>query len=726
MKITKIETNKIIEKAKQLEKVKVILKTEFIGLDNVINDVIEYIKPFYIFPKSIKRPLIVNLFGMTATGKTHLIERIVCLLDLQEKYFRFDVGEYASASEWKLRTALTKSLNQTEEKNMVFVFDEIQMGRTISEKGEEIDRNGLRPMWELIDSGVIGMEPNNNLKLLKYVSFLDKLDFDVIFDENLNTNDVNSSNVFVRGINNLGLISKFDFFDSGKLDLSLLCESDAEKIRLEFNDLVDSENMFNVLEYSKTNKRRFYVMSGVEADNKRELVSIIPEDIYKKLIVLNPKFFCGFNRETYLDFLNTLKNKDSIINHFRNIITENYSIMEKVDYSQSIIFCIGNIDEAYSMSHTSNPDADADIFHEHSLKITQPIIKDALSKRFRMEQIGRLGNNIVIYPSFSIDSYKKIIKKLLGVRIEYFKTEFKINLKFTDTLEDIFYKESVFPSQGVRPILSSISSFIDSYVCNVVTDILINKINATDVLWSFNRDKSRHEITATSKNKEVIFLYEVTLKIDDLRKTDYSENQTYTAIHESGHALVSIVKSKIIPKLIMSKTASTAEGFCRIEQPDIKTRETEYNNILVCLGGRAAEKFVLNNEDMLSTGSYSDLVSATETANKMIKAFGHGNNSFVIRHSQNELSSFNSENLLLNAEEEALLLIKRGQEEVDKIILENKQFLMEMIELLSNKSQLCEKELLELTKKYNIETKNKSTYYNIKERIVEFKKEHLL
>ena len=152
-----------------------------------------------------------------------------------------------------------------------------------------------------------------------------------------------------------------------------------------------------------------------------------------------------------------------------------------------------------------------------------------------------------------------------------------------------------------------------------------------------------------------------------------------------------------------------------------------YNNILISLGGRAAEKFVLNDSNMLSIGSYSDLVLATETANKMIKAYGHGDSGFVIKHNEmSKISSFNSENLVYDSENQALDLLKTAEKEVDDVIVNNKDLLIEMIEHLSNNSQLNGTELTTMCKKYSLEIKNKDTYYNIKERINNFRKENIL
>lgn len=84
-----------------------------------------------------------------------------------------------------------------------------------------------------------------------------------------------------------------------------------------------------------------------------------------------------------------------------------------LDLSHSIIFVLGNLDEAYSMSHNMNPDISADEFHEATSKITIADIKRALRKRFRPEQIARLGNNHIIYKSFNCAQFRALIDRIL-------------------------------------------------------------------------------------------------------------------------------------------------------------------------------------------------------------------------------------------------------------------------------------------------------------------------
>jgi cell division protease FtsH len=398
--------------------------------------------------------------------------------------------------------------------------------------------------------------------------------------------------------------------------------------------------------------------------------------------------------------------------------------MKKNDYSQSLIFVIGNIDEAYAMSHSSDPDADADIFYEFSQKITVPRMKNALSHRFRMEQIGRLGNNIVIYPALSSNSYKLIIEKHLNIRVDYFKSEFGLDLTFTDSLRDIVYKESVFPTQGVRPVLSTFNTFIDSYVSKLVSDLILRLSETKELVWDFDIENSNHIFRAKENGKVFELTYPVKLHIEKLRKSDHSENQLYTAVHEAGHALAAIVKLKLIPKLVTSKTASMAEGFCRTEFPNIRTKSFMYADMIYALAGREAELAIFG-DDNLSNGAGSDLSVATSMAVNMVKVYGMGTHSFQIQNSNSPTSGIFSEEWSKEAELQAINIFKKAEKETKKIIGQHLDKVIELSEYLTIHPKIEHSDLKEMVDRWGLPYKDKDNYFQFKDLLKKKKEERV-
>ena len=65
-----------ISKSERLEQAKVTLKSEFEGLDSIIDEIIELVSTWYTLNFIQDKPLIVNLWGLTGVGKTSLVNRI--------------------------------------------------------------------------------------------------------------------------------------------------------------------------------------------------------------------------------------------------------------------------------------------------------------------------------------------------------------------------------------------------------------------------------------------------------------------------------------------------------------------------------------------------------------------------------------------------------------------------------------------------------------------------
>ena len=71
-----------MNKLEKLQQTKDKLKSEFVGIDKIIDRVIDSITPWYITPEVLERPTVVSLWGLTGTGKTSLIRKLIKYLDL--------------------------------------------------------------------------------------------------------------------------------------------------------------------------------------------------------------------------------------------------------------------------------------------------------------------------------------------------------------------------------------------------------------------------------------------------------------------------------------------------------------------------------------------------------------------------------------------------------------------------------------------------------------------
>jgi len=101
--------------------------------------------------------------------------------------------------------------------------------------------------------------------------------------------------------------------------------------------------------------------------------------------------------------------------------------------------------------------------------------------------------------------------------------------------------------------------------------------------------------------------------------------QAIAAVHESGHAILSIFLLHTIPEVIYSKTADAlTEGFV---YSDFKwnyiSKKEILSRIAIFLGGIIAEKIIFGEEN-ITNGSESDIEKATHFVTGMLKESGMG------------------------------------------------------------------------------------------------------
>ena len=93
-----VTLNLIKQRQGELDNLRAQLKKDFIGLDEVIDQIIESIKVWYIFPELQIRPTIVCLWGLTGVGKTDLVRKMVSYLRMQDRFMEIEMEGNDSSS----------------------------------------------------------------------------------------------------------------------------------------------------------------------------------------------------------------------------------------------------------------------------------------------------------------------------------------------------------------------------------------------------------------------------------------------------------------------------------------------------------------------------------------------------------------------------------------------------------------------------------------------------
>ena len=599
-----------------------VLKEEFVGIDKQIDEIMDNVRTWYLYPKLQTRPLVVSIWGLSGTGKTCVVKRISELLNIEKDYVYWNFASINENSSWEIENQIEEELSN-ESSNRMFVYDEFQYAATINpNNGEERDnKSGLKPFWELLDSGLLHKRSDfwsvrTPFKILDYMLKI-----------NMKCRMEIKNGVWV---NAQKCLEDFRPYDIQKFREVFVFDIDTNNIKVgkidkNLNPQKDSSTVEGEMDASL-----------VGEENEEILPFFIRESYLDKIITLHDTVCGGISDklETYhkLEGMNC----EEIIEFIAEVY-ENARKGYDLKFNDSIIFVIGNLDEAYQISFDVNPDMSPDQFRKITEKISVVDIKDALKKRFRNEQIARLGNIHVIYPSFSKKNFEDIIQLSLN---SYEKEVYNLtgyHLKFEDSIKKIIYDEGVYPTHGTRPIFSTIYEIVKSRLPEIIRQICEKNIKDDVSYITYSFDDNNDIVFGKCYNESgneicVVDFKNVKLRLKKLRDSDGNDDQqALCALHESGHFVMYAKLFGKLPEKLVSRTAETDTGGFLMEDIDDSKKRISKKDMLkriqVLLGGYVAEKIYLGEE--MTIGAQSDLREATIIASKMIRKYGMGMSSCV-------------------------------------------------------------------------------------------------
>jgi hypothetical protein len=284
------------------------------------------------------------------------------------------------------------------------------------------------------------------------------------------------------------------------------------------------------------------------------------------------------------------------------------------DFSKCLIFISGNLDEAYRMAgDCSDTNHDADVLHSFSKKINIITIKNALMKRFKPEQISRFGNTHIIYPSLSRSSYAEIIQRKLDIMVDSIRTEHDISISMDQSVNDFIYRNGVYPAQGVRPLFSTISSYIENSLPSIVLAAIENGVKEVEVVWVANK------LVATGENFKIKVKCEGV--IDNIKRDNEYEKRVSTSVHEAGHAVAYAALFGLSPTQIIANTASDhSSGFVGIHSIN-HSLESVLDLVTVLMAGSVMEEMVFSRLG-LTNGPQGDIQQATALITQAVREWG--------------------------------------------------------------------------------------------------------
>ena len=521
-----------------LDGVKLALKDKFIGINDVIDKIIDSISLWYLTPELQFRPLIVSLWGITGVGKTDLVRTLVKLLNYTDKFIEIQMdmkNDYSKNVENFLENSAIDSAEPA-----ILLLDEIQRYRTINEMGDAVDNKFFNDVWMLLSDGKF---QNNSQRRAEIM--------DMIFEEMYYSDRMSDDNVDEEP-------SKESLGKKNK-------KTDPKKPKV------------YKFKTSYWTASRFKKMLNLKISAEE----IMKMSLEERMEIMEDSLKLG-------------------------------NVNEGKSYEKLLIFISGNLDEAFTMAdEVEDSERDADIYHELSKRINVIHIKHALSKQFKPEQIARFGNNHIIYPCLDKKSYYEIIRRNCAVILDRVESEHHIKIILSDNVYDAIYRNGVFPTQGVRPAISTVYSLLGSNLPYFLYLCLVNDLNEMSL------DIINNELVTYIKAEK--YQKEVVLDIDLIRDGKTIDEKIIVIVHEIGHALLYAILYKTPPRQINVNSSGFSEGFV-INHSSIENKTFLRNRIAVYLGGIVAEELVFG-EDFKSIGASADISNATDTAGSYVRKY---------------------------------------------------------------------------------------------------------
>ena len=523
--MVQIDKANIRRRKARLEACAAYLKAEFIGIDAIIDSLLDYIQVWYLLPELLTRPVIVNLWGMTGVGKTDLVRKTVRFLDLQERFAEIELSN-SDQSSWVATVA--KKLNDhalQDEKPAIILFDEIQRFNTLDREGKPVPQTKFTDFWELLSDGRLSKKSKDDLDsfLFNYLSNKRKNEAARARGEEVTTPD--------------GLSS---------WDAMLLKKSLGLDISLEDMVALTEDQMIELIMQAKQQKK----------------------------------------------------------------------IYEPVNHAKTLIIISGNLDEAFAMAHeTSEADVDADIYHAFTEKITAVDIKNALTRKFRPEQVARFGNIHLIYRSLRRRDFEALIQKEIDRVGRQMREKAGIELTVGPAVNRLIYRNGVFPVQGVRPVFSSVVDILEANVSKFMFAALMDGADRLHIDY----DTAGERVVATYGGRTLHVPY--VGRMDAIRRDNEADAVANISVHEAGHAVLYMLVMGMAPLQLKSKLANSYAGGFAFPHHVYATKQGILDKIKVYLAGGIAEDVVFG-EGRASVGRRHDRDQATRLAVDFVRKYG--------------------------------------------------------------------------------------------------------
>jgi cell division protease FtsH len=309
--------------------------------------------------------------------------------------------------------------------------------------------------------------------------------------------------------------------------------------------------------------------------------------------------------------------------------SEDNLVWQNINCRQYLIIVAGNLDNAYSFCGSTMYDIDADFFHTLSKRLNIGDIKESLQEFFRDEHISRLGNNHLIFPTINKAGYEAIITRYSGMQLKSIKEKHGISVNLSDEVYKMLYQNSVYPTQGTRPVFSTINDFFNSVVGHFTLHAITKRKNNVTIDYDYNT----HNTVGQFAGEQIFVPY--TGDIDKIKEDENKKTnqKLMCSAHEAGHCIVYSILNGYVPNKVVVSTSTHYGGFMFDGKEKVTFKQYE-NDIMVGFAGIEAEKLVFGDTNV-STGSSSDISGSTSAIAFLLRNSGILNNTEIALETSN-------------------------------------------------------------------------------------------
>lgn len=294
----------------------------------------------------------------------------------------------------------------------------------------------------------------------------------------------------------------------------------------------------------------------------------------------------------------------------------------ETDYSKLLVFVTGNLDEMYEETarRVEDCDTDADIFHALTSRLSMIDVKKALAERFKPEQVARLGNNHVIYPSINRATYERLIRNVCERHCAEIAATSGVRFDVGQDVLGEIYANGVFPAQGTRPLFSTAHAVLGGTLVDAALWAIEGGLQPGGTV-NLRLDASRTHVVASVAGREKSF--PAHFELSRLKQRSNADFRALLSVHEAGHGLVYALLFGQPPEEIRINVASFEGGYNSFSQLKAYSSRNCLDMVCVSLAGRAAEALVFG-DSARTTGAEHDLRQATATAAQFVRYHGFG------------------------------------------------------------------------------------------------------